>query len=150
MAEFPLTIVPLSGNACYPTTVQQVVDLVAEYATLNIQGVKQAYTISSTTPPDNKSNQLWLQTTGALSGYGDPKVIRWNVNGAWLEFATLSQGDRVLVQSVSTITSPWGEYGYTYSFASSGISSYTPTVSPIAPEGMKYKVYVGYWDSRTP
>ena len=150
MAEFPLTITNLTGNACYPTTVQQLVDLVAQYATLSIQGLEQGYIVTPTTPPASKSDQLWFQTTSVLSGYGEPKVIRWNVNGVWLEFAPLSQGDRVLVESVSTISSPWGEYGFTYSFASSGLPSYTPTLSPAAPEGLKYKVYVGYWDSRTP
>ena len=148
MAEFPLTITPLSGDSCYPTTVQQVIDLVAQYATLSIRGIEQGYIVSATTPVASKSDQLWFQTTSVLSGYGVPKVIRWNVNGPWLEFAQLSQGDRVLVQSISTIYSPWGEYGYKYSFASSGLQDYIPTLSPAPPEGLKYKVYVGYWDSK--
>ena len=68
MAEFPLTIIPVTGNACYPTTVQQVVDLVAQYSTVNNPGVKQSYIVSATTPPAEKADQLWAQTTSVITG----------------------------------------------------------------------------------
>jgi hypothetical protein len=150
MAEYPLTVTTIPDNTCYPTTVQPLLNLVAEYSTLVIPGNQAAYLISDTTPSSENQNKLWFQTQSSGSGYGSPKVVRWYVNGSWLEFAQLSQGDRILVSSGSIISSPWGEFGYTYNFSGLGISSYTPTQAPTPPDGLKYKTYVGYWTSKTP
>jgi hypothetical protein len=150
MAEYPLIVETIPGNTCYPPTVQLLLNLVAEYSTLVIPGNQTGYVISSTTPSAENQDKLWFQTGYSGSGYGSPKVVRLYINGAWLEFAQLSQGDRILVPSIYTISAPWGEFGYTYSFSDLGISSYTPTQAPIPPEGLKYKTYVGYWSSKTP
>lgn len=150
MAEYPLTVTTIPDNTCYPTTVQSLLNLVAEYSTLVIPGNEVAYIISDTTPSSENQNKLWFQTASSGSGYGSPKVIRWYVDGSWLEFAQLSQGDRILVSEGSIISAPWGEFGYTYSFSGLGISSYTPTQAPTPPVGLKYKTYVGYWTSKTP
>lgn len=150
MAEYPLTVATLPDNTCYPTTIQALLNLVAEYTTLVTQGEETAYIVSPTVPSAENSDKLWFQTGTAISGYGAPKVVRLYVNGAWKEFAQLSQGDRILVSSTATISAPWGEYGYTYSFSGLGLPSYTPTQAPTPPDGLKYKTYVGYWDSKSP
>lgn len=150
MAEYPLTVVNVPTNTCYPTTIQSLLNLIADYTTLVVPGNPQAYIISATPPSANNQNKLWFQTETPDTGYGTPKVVRWYVGGEWREFAQLSQGDRILVAAEAIISSPWGEYGYTYSFSGLGISNYTPTQPPAPPEGLKYKTYVGYWDSKTP
>jgi len=150
MAEYPLTTVTVPTNTCYPATVQELLNLVASYTTLVIAGNQTGYIISDTTPSIQNQNKLWFQVGASGSGYGTPKVIRRYINGVWREFAQLSQGDRILVSSDATISSPWGEYGYTYSFLDLGIPNYTPTQAPTPPDGLKYKTYVGYWSSKTP
>ena len=151
MAEYPLTVATIPDNTCYPTTVQPLLNLVAEYSTLVIPGNEVGYIISDTVPSSENQGKLWFQTGSSGSGYGSPKVIRWFVNGVWLEFAQLSQGDRILVASSNAaLVAPWGEYGYTYSFSGLGISPYTPTQAPLPPEGLRYKTYVGYWTSKSP
>jgi hypothetical protein len=149
MAEYPLTVVNVPDNTCYPTTVQTLLNLIAGYTTLVVPGNLQSYIIGSSTPSTQDQGKLWFQTKSSDSGYGTPRVVRLYVSGAWREFAQLSQGDRILVANNSVILAPWGEYGYTYSFSGIGISSYTPTEAPTPPDGLKYKTYVGYWDSKS-
>jgi hypothetical protein len=148
MSEYPLTTATLPDNACYPTTVQALLDLVASYTTLVISSSGQPYIIDSDTPASENIGRVWFQTDTAISGNGTPEVIRWYINGAWLEFAQLSQGDRILVADNSVILAPWGEFGYKYSFSDLGISDYIVTAAPIPPTGLKYKTYVGYWNSK--
>lgn len=150
MSEYSLTTVNVPENTCYPSTIQPLLNLIADYTTLVIPGNPQAYIVSATAPAASNQNKLWFQTETPVNGYGAPKVVRLYVNGEWKEFAQLSQGDRILVAAEATISSPWGEYGYTYSFSGTGTSSYSPTQAPTPPEGLKYKTYVGYWDSKTP
>ena len=149
MAEYPITVASGLSGACYPSTPQLLLEAIAEYTTVRIDEVKQEYVVSSTAP-NSQSDKPWFQTYSSGSGYGLPKVVRMYSNGEWKEFAQLQQGDMVLIGENATISSPWGEYGYTYVFGDTGISSYTPTALPTPPEGLKYKVYVGYWSSKTP
>jgi hypothetical protein len=150
MAEYLLTTTPVSTETCYPAQVQTLVNFVAGASTLVVDGNEQAYVISQTPPEGGDTDKLWFQTATPTANYGAPKVARAYVNGAWKEFAQLSQGDRILVIENATISAPWGEYGYTYSFSNLGLSNYTPTIAPVPPEGLKYKTYVGYWSSKTP
>jgi hypothetical protein len=150
MAEYPLTVGTVPDSTCYPATVQPLLNLVADYSTLIVPGNQVAYIISDTVPSAENQDKLWFQVGSSGSGYGSPKVIRWYVNGVWLEFAQLSRGDRIFVSANSAIVAPWGEYGYTYSFAGLGVSPYAPTQAPTPPDGLKYKTYVGYWTSKSP
>jgi hypothetical protein len=150
MSEYPLTVATLPDNSCYPPTVQLLLNLVAQYSTLNIPSSQISYIVSETTPSSENQDKLWFQTSASGAGYGLPKIARLYVNGIWLEFAQLSQGDKILVPSDYSISSPWGEYGYTYSFSGLGIPNYTPTRAPEPPNELKYKTYVGYWSSKTP
>lgn len=150
MAEYPLTTTVVPQNTCYPPTVQLFLNLVSDYTTLVIPGNPQPYIISSTTPSAENQDRLWFQTGSPNAGYGTPKVVRRYVNGEWREFAQLSQGDRVLMAAANSISSPWGEYGFTYSFSGLGLSDYTPTLAPPPPDNLKYKTYIGYWTSKVP
>lgn len=153
MPEYPITVTPVPTETCYPAQVQTLVNFVADASTLVIDGNEQAYVISQTPPASGDTDKLWFETGTPSTNYGTPKVARLYVNGAWQEFAQLSQGDRILVvdnNANANISAPWGEYGYTYSFSGLGLSNYTPTVAPTPPEGLKYKTYVGYWSSKTP
>ena len=153
MAEYLLTTTPVSAETCYPAQVQTLVNFVADASTLIVDGNDQAYVVSQTPPASGDTDKLWFETTTPVANYGTPKVARAYVNGAWKEFAQLSQGDRILVVANNAnlnISAPWGEYGYTYSFSGLGLSNYTPTLAPTPPEGLKYKTYVGYWSSKTP
>ena len=149
MAEYPITVTPVSSTTCYPSTLQALLNSLVEYTTVRIDDKKQVYIVGSTAP-DIDLDKPWFQTYTSGSGYGLPKVIRLYSDGQWKEFAQLKQGDMTLVTVDSVINSPWGESGYTYSFGDTGISSYTPSSLPTAPDGFKYKVYVGYWSSKTP
>lgn len=150
MAEYLLTTTPISTETCYPAQVQTLVNFVADASTLVVDGNEQAYVVSQTPPASGDTDKLWFETGTPATNYGTPKVARAYVNGAWREFAQLSQGDRILVIANATISAPWGEYGYTYSFSGLGLSNYAPTIAPVPPEGFKYKTYVGYWSSKTP
>jgi hypothetical protein len=152
MNEYPLTVPNFPSNTCYPPTVQGVIDLIGSFVTLAIEGNPPDYSISSTALPSTQQSQLWAQTypPTVAGSYGIPKVFRLFTSGQWLEFAQLSRGDRILVPFASVILSPWGEYGYTYSFGDTSVTAYTPTVAPTPPAGYKYKTYVGYWSSKTP
>jgi hypothetical protein len=145
MNENPITVTTLPDNTCYPPTVQALVNLVAEYSRVEIDGSPAEYSISDEALPAGASSQVWFQTTAE----GLPKVARLYVNGAWKEFAQLSQGDMVLVASTAQIVSPWGENGFTYAFGDTGLPTYAPPLSPTPPEGLKYKRYVGYWSSKS-
>lgn len=145
MNENPITVTIAPDNVCYPPTAQALVNLVAEYSRVEIDGNPAEYSISDEALPAAASSQLWFQTTGE----GLPKVARLYVNGEWREFAQLSQGDMILVASTSVIVSPWGESGFTYAFGDTGLSTYAPPVSPTPPDGLKYKRYVGYWSSKS-
>jgi hypothetical protein len=150
MAEYLLTTTPVSPETCYPAQVQTLVNFVADASTLVVDGNEQAYVVSQTPPASGDTDKLWFETGTPATNYGTPKVARAYVNGAWQEFAQLSQGDRILVIANATISAPWGEHGYTYSFSGLGLSNYAPTIAPVPPEGLKYKTYVGYWSSKTP
>lgn len=147
MAEYPITVAEVPSTACYPANVQQLLDVLSNYITVHIDGTKQTYVVSDTPPTGQNINKPWFQTYSPVSGYGLPKVIRWYSNGQWKEFAQLKQGDMILVNQDSTINSPWGEFGHTYYFGATGISSYTPPALPTPPVGFKYKVYVGFWST---
>ena len=152
MNEFPLTSSALPSNTCYPKNIQDLINLIGNLVTLTIEGNPPDYSVSPTALPSTKQSQLWVQiSTPTVAGsYGIPKVLRLFVSGQWLEFAQLTRGDRILVPIAAQILSPWGEYGYTYSFGDTGVTSYAPTVPPTPPTGYKYKTYVGYWSSKTP
>jgi len=150
MNEYPLTMATVPANTCYPPTIQPLLNLVAGYTTLNIPGNPQSYTVSDLAPIATNQGRLWFQTKQSVSGYGEPKVVRSYVNGEWREFAQLSQGDRILVSAEAVISPPWGEEGFTYSFPlDTGLPNYTPTAAPTPPDGLKYKTYIGYWDSKS-
>ena len=154
MNEFPITAATLPANICYPNSVQAFVNLIAEYCKVHIAGDPIQYRVSNQSIPLDSSAVVWVQTSSppGPNEYGTPKVIRLYVSGQWKEFAPLSQGDAILVTQGSEIVAPWGELGYTYSFpADTGLGDYTPTLSPLSqPDGLIYKIYVGYWSSKTP
>lgn len=145
MNENPITVTTLPDNTCYPPTAQALVNLVATYSRVEIDGNPAEYSISDAALPADASSQLWFQTTNG----GLPKIARLYINGQWKEFTQLSQGDMILVAFISTIVSPWGEYGFTYAFGDTGLPTYAPPVSPTPPDGLKYKRYVGYWSSKS-
>jgi len=150
MNENPITVVTLPDSVCYPPSVQGLLNLIAEYATVEISGNLAEYAISASALPATSQNQLWFQTSSPIGqSYGAPRVARLYVNGQWLEFAQLTQGDRILVADNSPIVAPWGENPYTYSWTDTGITSYTPTAAPTPPVNFKYKTYVGYWDTKS-
>ena len=154
MNEFPITTTTLPSNICYPNSVQGLLDIVADYSQLHISGNPIEYRVSNQAIPVGSSATVWVQTASPPSpnNYGIPKVIRLYVSGQWKEFAPLSQGDAILVTQGSQIVAPWGQLGYTYSFpVDTGLGNYTPTLSPSSePDGLMYKIYVGYWSSKTP
>ena len=145
MKEFPLTTQTFPSDTCYPSTVQKLIDLVASVTTVNTQTVLQPYSVQAQSPLFDFSQNPWFQTQTTLSGYGTPKAVRLYFNGVWKEFSQFSQGDAILVTSTQTISAPWGVSGQTYTFGDTGLPSYTPTFNPTAPEGFKYKIYVGYY-----
>jgi len=154
MNEFPLTSDTLPENICYPNSVQALVNLVAEYCRVHITGDPIEYRISTQAIPAGSSAVVWVQISSppGPNQSGTPKVIRLYVNGQWREFAPLSQGDAILVTDGSEVVAPWGQLGYTYNFpADTGLNDYTPTLAPGSePDGLMYKIYVGYWSSKTP
>lgn len=145
MAEYPLTATVLPSTTCYPNTVQGLVNSAAEYLNVRIDEILQPYTVDDTAPDSTATQNPWFQTTTVGSGYGLPKVVRLYVNGQWKEFSQFRQGDMILVSLNYPITRPWGESGVTYTFGDTGLGSYTAPTLPNAPEGFKYKVYVGYY-----
>jgi hypothetical protein len=145
MNENPITVATLPDNTCYPPTAQALVNLVAQYSRVEIAGSATEYRISNEALPADALGELWFNITDE----GFPKVARLYINGQWKEFAQLSQGDMVLVASTSTIVAPWGENGFTYAFGDTGLPTYAPPVSPLPPDGLKYKRYVGYWSSKS-
>lgn len=149
MAEYPITVASVPSTACYPSTPQSLLTSLAEYITVRIDGTKQVYIVSPTAPDSSNQDKPWFQTYTTGSGYGIPKVVRIYSNGQWKEFAQLKQGDLVIVGANKAVNAPWGENGFTYSFGDTGIPNYTPGVLPTAPDGFKYKVYVGYWTSKS-
>ena len=152
MDEYPLTATNFPSNTCYPAKIQDLINLIGKFVTVTVKGNPPDYSISPTVLPSTKQSQLWAHTyPPTFSGsYGKPKVFRLFTSGQWLEFAQLSLGDRILVKSDANIASPWGEYGFTYSFGDTAVLPYTPTVAPTPPVGFKYKTYVGYWSSKIP
>lgn len=149
MAEYPITVVSVPSTACYPSTPQSLLNSLAEYITVRIDDEKQVYIVSSSAPDADNQDKPWFQTYTAGSGYGLPKVVRVYSNGQWKEFAQLKQGDMILVEVNKAVSSPWGESGYTYSFGDTGVPNYTPSAPPTAPDGFKYKIYVGYWSTKS-
>jgi hypothetical protein len=149
MAEYPITVVSVSSSACYPSTPQQLLTSLAEYITVRIDDEKQTYIVSATAPDAGNQDKPWFQTYSSVSGYGLPKVVRLYSNGAWKEFAQLQQGDLALVDANATVNAPWGENGFTYAFGDTGLPTYAPAVPPTAPDGYKYKAYVGYWTTKS-
>jgi hypothetical protein len=149
MAEYPITVASVPSTACYPSTPQSLLNSLAEYITVRIDDEKQVYIVSATAPDAVNQDKPWFQTYSGGGGYGLPKVVRLYSNGEWKEFAQLKQGDMILVEANKAVNSPWGESGYTYSFGDTGIANYVPSVLPTAPEGFKYKVYVGYWTTKS-
>lgn len=145
MAEYPITTTTLPSNTCYPTTLQALVNLVSDYATVQISGSVQPYKVGSTAPGVADTDKPWFQTETSGSGYGLPKVVRLYVNGQWKEFAQFNQGDMILVSINSTVSKPWGDPGSTYNFGDTGLPSYTVPSGPVPPVDYKYKVYVGYY-----
>lgn len=145
MKEYPLTIKTIPSSTCYPSTVQKLLQAITDFAFVSIDDILQPYSISDTSPSLSLSQNPWAQTSTSLSGYGSPKTIRLYINGQWREFSQFSQGDAVLVPSYTQIAAPWGVYGQTYTFGDTGLPNYTPTFNPNAPEGYKYKIYVGYY-----
>jgi hypothetical protein len=152
MAEYPITVQTLPTNTCYPVSVQELVNMLAEYITVQINQSNIEYIVNDSAPSSADTDRIWFQTqTPPGAGeYGAPKAPRKYTAGQWREFTSLSQGDIVVVESLAQINSPWGEPGFTYSFGDTGIPNYTPPTPPTPPEGFKYKVYVGYWTSKTP
>lgn len=148
MAEYPITVASVSSSACYPSTVQSLLNSLAEYITVNIDEVKQTYIVSATAPDSENQDKPWFQTYSG-TGYGLPKVVRLYSNGQWKEFAQLKQGDLALVGENNAVNAPWGESGFTYGFGDTGIPTYAPSAPPSAPTGYKYKVYVGYWTTKS-
>jgi hypothetical protein len=149
MPEYPITINQIPSTVCYPSTPQGLLNNLAEYITVNIDEVKQTYVVSSSAPSSINEDKPWFQTYSPTTDYGLPKVIRLYSDGKWKEFAQLKQGDMVLVQANKTIESPWGEGGYTYSFGDTNMPNYSPSYGPTAPDGFKYKTYVGYWTTKS-
>lgn len=147
MAEYPITVTEVPSTACYPSTPQQLLNILSNYITVQIDEVKQTYVVSDAAPSSENIDKPWFQTYASGSGYGLPKVVRWYSNGQWKEFAQLKQGDMILVNENSTISSPWGETGHTYYFGDTNLPSYTPPTLPTPTEGFKYKVYVGFWST---
>ena len=154
MNEFPITTETIPANICYPRSVQGLVNFVAESSKVHIEGDPVEYLVSNQSIPVASNAVVWVQTSSppGANEYGTPKVIRLYVSGQWKEFAPLRQGDAILVEAGSQIVAPWGQLGYTYSFpADTGLGNYTPTLTPgSTPEGLAYKIYVGYWSSKTP
>lgn len=149
MAEYPITVASVPSTACYPSTPQSLLTSLAEYITVQIDETKQIYIVSPTAPNAENQNKPWFQTYTSGSGYGLPKVVRLYSNGQWKEFAQLKQGDLIIAEANKSVNSPWGESGYTYSFGDTGIPNYAPGTLPAAPDGYKYKVYVGYWTTKS-
>ena len=154
MNEFPITTETIPANICYPRSVQGLVNFFAESSKVHIEGDPVEYLVSNQSIPVASNAVVWVQTSSppGANEYGTPKAIRMYVSGQWKEFAPLRQGDAILVEAGSQIVAPWGQLGYTYSFpADTGLVNYTPTLTPgSTPAGLAYKIYVGYWSSKTP
>jgi hypothetical protein len=153
MPEYILQFPTFPVNACYPSSAQQLINLVAKTGTLKISGPENDYVASHVVPGSTQQSYVWFQTSppAGATGYGLPKVARLFSSLRWFEFAQLAQGDRILVTATSAIVAPWGEFGFTYSFGDTNILPYSPTAAPAPPAGgFKYKTYVGYWSTKTP
>lgn len=139
MAEYPVTAATLPTTTCYPQTVQELVNLVADYVDVQVNKNIQPYLIDNQAP--DGLNDPWFQVYNS----GLPKVVRLYVNGQWKEFSQFSQGDLILIPNNYQVSAPWGNPGSTYTFGDTGIPSYTVATAPVPPDGFKYKVYVGYY-----
>jgi hypothetical protein len=151
MAEYPITVTEIDGSLCYPSTVQLLLNSLADYITVNISYDPLTYIVDSSTPTSDKNSSPFFQTAVAdgAGEYGMPKAIRIYANSKWQEFSQFQQGDKILVKDNSVVVSPWGESPYTYTFLSgTNLSTYAPPISPEPPTGFKYKTYVGAWTSK--
>jgi hypothetical protein len=151
MAEYPITVPEIVGEACYQTTVQELINYLADAITVQITGNPIPYIVSATTPSSENNNSAFFQTKEPVgtSQYGSPKAVRIYADSKWQEFSQFKQGDMILVADNSVVISPWGEYPYTYTFLSgTNLSTYSPPVTPEPPQGFKYKRYVGAWTSK--
>jgi hypothetical protein len=147
MAEFHLkTTSTPSENVSYPPTFQGLIDLLSTYLYFDDKISFKSYVKSTTnpTPISQTFENIWFQ----LDGNGAPIAVFEFANPNWKEFQYVDQGDLVLTPATSTIASPWGLPGQTYSvitYSGSGSSttSYTAPSAPPPPAGFKYKVFVG-------
>lgn len=149
MPEYPLTAATVPTSACYPATPQELINSLAQYLTVQIDGYNQIYIVDDAVPSGSDQNKPWFETASSAnpSEYGLPKVIRVYSGGQWKEFAQFQQGDMIIVPLNYPIVAPWGVAGTTYVFGSTGVPNYTVAATPTPPEDYKYKVYVGYWSS---
>jgi hypothetical protein len=139
MAEYSIAAGSVPANTGYPANVQGLLDLLTSYLTVLTPDELKSYIISNSTPSASNQDKAWFQTDVST---GLPRSIRVYVNGGWKEFTPFSVGDIVLVDSASTISSPWGIGSTTYTV--DGVPYLTPT-TPEPPIGLKYKVYVGQY-----
>lgn len=101
--EFRLSAGTPPVDLCYPATVNQLLSLLVEYVTLELDG-QTFFNFGSSTPSVDDQDKPWLRLN-AFSGY--PQGTYAYTNGAWTKFTEFSQGMIILVPNAATVVSPW-------------------------------------------
>jgi hypothetical protein len=140
MPVYTLTAATLPSNTGYPGNVQDLIQLIQSYVSVNSDPVLSTFVVSSSTPSAEDQDKVWFQTQAGVNGR--PQSIRLYSDGVWNEFTPFAFGDIVLTDTNAVIASPWGIGSTTY--VVNGISLLTPA-TPVPPANAKYKVYVGYY-----
>jgi len=137
MAEIKITSGSVPAGTPYPGNFGDFLTTLSSYLSVQYPDELRYAVVSSSTPTGSDQNKLWFKVNAQT---GLPSTVNLFVNGSWLEFTQFNFGDMVLVDSTANIISPWGEGSNTYTVA--GQELLTPQ-TPTAPNGYKYKVYVG-------
>lgn len=141
MAVYSLSAGTLPANTGYPGNLQDLLKLFESYVTVASPSSQSSIIVGDTTPGSSDIDKVWFQTSGGSSG--SPTAIKIFSGGKWVEFTPFEFGDMILCDANAPISSPWGIGSTTYIV--DGISKLTP-VTPTAPVGAQYKVYVGYYE----